>query len=92
MNNKNKLIRCVNIDTNQVRFFPIDFCYNQWWQKNTRFIPQEIPAIESTIINSNNTTLEMASTIANNEIVDAVSDVEVKTKRKYKKRKSNGIN
>lgn len=91
MNKESKMIRCVNQDTNQVRFFPNTICFNSWWQKNTRFIPQEIPVIESITINPNNEMLEVASTVATS-IVDAASNIEVKPKRKYKKRKSNGDN
>lgn len=88
---KNKPIRCVNKDTNAIRFFPASICYNEWWQKNTRFIPQELEVIESPIINTSNEMLDVASTNAiTND--DAISNEEVKPKRKYKKRKSNGIN
>ena len=86
MNNE-KTIRCVNIDTNKVKYFPESICYNKWWQKNTRFIPQELPLVESTIITPINEMSEEASVNADEKINDAHSDVEVKTKRKYKKRK-----
>lgn len=88
MNNERKIVRCVNIDTNKVMFFPSDFCYNKWWQKTTRFIPQEIEMDEPTIINE--MTLEVETKKTTNDV--AISDVELKTKRKYKKRKSNGSN
>lgn len=90
MTKERKIVRCVNIDTNKVMFFPSDFCYNKWWQKTTRFIPQEIdiPMDDSTIINSISETLEVETKKTTNDV--AISDVEIKTKRKYKKRKSNG--
>lgn len=87
---KHKQIRCVNIDTNVVRNFPEHICYNAWWQKTTRFIPQPIDiVIESTIINSNVSESTSVNVETNTEVV---SDAPVQTKRKYKKRKSNGIN
>lgn len=79
-------IRCINLDNNKVRFFPESICNNLWWQKNTRFIPQPL-LNESTIINQNEMS-EVASVNAEN-ITDVISDIsETKTKRKYKKRKS----
>lgn len=89
MNKKDKIIRCVNLDSNKVKYFPESICNNEWWQKNTRFIPQQLDIVvnESTIINENELS-EVASVNAN-EITGVTSDVlEIKTKRKYKKRKT----
>lgn len=91
---QDKIIRCINKDTNQVKFFPESICMNTWWQKNTRFIPQPIEeikpiVIESPIINSNNNELsDVASVKTTEENTDVTFDDSKKTKRKYTKRKS----
>ena len=89
MKNENKIIRCVNIDTNKVKYFPENICTNVWWQKNTRFVPNE-----PTIINKTESVPEVteenqseAVSVTAENVVEIVS---VKPKRKYKKRKSNG--
>jgi len=80
-----KIIRCVNLDTNKVKYFPSNICYNDWWQKNTRFIPQEI---EPTTINSNSTSESVSEFTENNvEDLDIETDSTEKPKRKYTKRK-----
>jgi hypothetical protein len=86
MNKTEKNIRCVNLDNNKVRFFPESICTNAWWQKNTRFVPQPLME-EPTIINQIETS--EAVTVNAAPIAEIASDVsEIKTKRKYKKRKS----
>lgn len=89
MNKKERIIRCVNLDSNKVKYFPESICNNTWWQKNTRFIPQQLDIVvnESTIINESE--LSEVVSVNTNEITGVTSDVlEIKTKRKYKKRKT----
>lgn len=79
-----KLIRCVNLKTNKVRFFPDTICLNSWWQKNTAFYPQDI---EATIINQSET-VSVKTENESGQIGDTDSVSANKPKRKYTKRKN----